>query len=198
MSELNKYFITPHELRAQSYKLAYEVVKSGFRPDFLVAIWRGGAVVGICVHEWLKKCGFDCDHIAIRTSLYTGIDKTDSHVKVHSLTYLTENLNADSKVLFVDDILESGRSMQAVFKTLREKLGDRTPRDMRIATIFIKSRKNTTGLKTDYFIEDTERWVVFPHELEGLSMEEIAENMGMEVAELLGEQLETIEKREKL
>ena len=38
------------------------------------------------------------------------------------------------------------------------------------------TRKNQTALAPDYFIEETEDWLVFPHELNGLTDEEIARN----------------------
>lgn len=50
--------------------------------------------------------------------------------------------------------------------------------NIKIATVFIKSLKLKTIYKSDYFIEDTLKWVVFPHELEELSLEEIHENYG--------------------
>ena len=50
------------------------VLESGFRPSFIVAIWPGGAPVGIAVQELLDYFGVHCDHIAIRTSSYRDID----------------------------------------------------------------------------------------------------------------------------
>ena len=70
-----KTFITPEQLRLQSHRLAAEVVRDGFEPDFMVAVWRGGAPIGCYVHEFLKYLGKTCDHIAIRTSRYSGVDE---------------------------------------------------------------------------------------------------------------------------
>jgi len=185
MQPIKKLFISPDDLRLMSYQLADQIIADGWRPDWLVGIWRGGAPVGCYVHEYLKCFGINCDHIAIRTSLYEGIDKTTAEVKVHSLSYLVENLTPTSKVLFVDDILESGRSMAAIFTTLQDKLGDRIPIDIRIATIFIKNHKNISNHRATYFIKDTTKWIVFPHELEELSLEEIEQNMGSNIATLI-------------
>ena len=41
---------------------------------------------------------------------------------------------------------------------------------------FIKPTINITFRTTDYFIHETDQWLVFPHELQGLSMDEIKEN----------------------
>ena len=38
-----------------------------------------------------------------------------------------------------------------------------------------KPKKNKTDRKPDFYIHETEKWLVFPNELEGLSIEEIIE-----------------------
>ena len=50
--------------------LAWQVYESGFRPDYIVGVWRGGAPIGIAVQEFLDVLGVKSDHIAIRTSSY--------------------------------------------------------------------------------------------------------------------------------
>ena len=39
-----------------------------------------------------------------------------------------------------------------------------------------KPNKNQSGHKPDYYLHETDQWLVFPHELDGLSLEEILEN----------------------
>ena len=180
-----KLFVTPDSLRTNSYILASKVVKDDFKPDFLVAIWRGGAPIGICVHEFLKYKNINTDHIAIRTSRYTGIDETSTNIGVHNLGYLTERLKPDSKVLLVDDVYDSGRSIEAIFEELKKKCGDQMPIDIRTATIYYKPTRNETGKVPEYYVEESTEWIVFPHELEGLSLEEVAVAKGQEVADLL-------------
>ena len=177
-----KLFISPDTLRIDSYKLAAQVIESGFKPDFMVALWRGGSTIGICIHELLKYCGIPTDHIAIRTSRFTGIDKASEEVAVHNLGYLIERLNKDSKVLLVDDVFDSGLSILAVIEKLKEKLGDNVSTDIRVATIFYKPHNNKTNIVPNYFVHDTKEWIVFPHELESLTIEEIRQVMGDEVA----------------
>jgi hypoxanthine phosphoribosyltransferase len=52
--EVAKCYITPDQLRRDSYALGAQVVRSGFKPQFMVALWRGGAPIGCFVHELLK------------------------------------------------------------------------------------------------------------------------------------------------
>ncbi len=180
-----KLFVTPDSLRKDSYALASKVVIDGFQPTHMIAIWRGGATIGICMHEFFKYLNIPTDHIAIRTSRYTGIDETASTVHVHNLGYLLERLNKDSKVLLVDDVYDSGLSIEAVFEALKEKLGDNTPQDIRVATVYYKPKRNKTTRVPDYFVHESDEWIVFPHELEGLSLDEISQVMGPEIADLV-------------
>ena len=48
--------------------------------------------------------------------------------------------------------------------------------EIKVATPYFKPNKNKTNRKPDFYIHETEKWLVFPHELEGLSIEEIVQN----------------------
>src|ERR1700704_4911309 len=72
---IEKVFISADSLLCDSMDLAMRIVRSGFKPTFLVAIWRGGAPIGIAVQEVLEYHGVIVDHIPIRTSSYVGIDQ---------------------------------------------------------------------------------------------------------------------------
>lgn len=187
-----KHFVSPDSLREDSYALAAKVIESGFKPDFLIAIWRGGATIGICMHEFFKYLNIPVDHIAIRTSKYTGIDVASSTVQVHNLGYLTERLKKDSKVLLIDDVYDTGLSIEAVYEALRERLGDETPTDIRVSTVYYKPKRNKTKKVPDYFVHESDEWIVFPHELEGLSIEEIKQVMGEKIASLVATAVKNI------
>lgn len=173
MSNIPKIWLTADELLADSYRLARAVLESGFRPTHLVGIWRGGAPIGIAVQEFFDWHGLDCDHIAIRTASYTGIDQQAKTVKVHALGWLVDRLNADDRLLVIDDVFDSGRSVEAVLAELRARCRANTPADIRIATVWYKPGRNQTALKPDYFIHESEDWLVFPHEIVGLTPEEV-------------------------
>lgn len=179
--------ISPNALRRDSHKLGAQVVVSGFKPDFMVALWRGGAPIGCYVHEFLKYFNINTDHIAIRTSRYSGIDKTASQIEVHNLGYLVERLKSTSKVLLVDDVYDSGLSIQAVFDALKSKLGNNYPVDIRVATIHFKPTRNKTTRVPEYYVHKTDSWLVYPHELEGLTDAEIYQFFGEEIGDLIKE-----------
>lgn len=185
-TRMQKHFTTPDQLRLDSIKLGEKIIKDGFKPDYLVALFRGGKTPGVYVHELLKYVYQDnVDHIAIRTSRYINPTTTLAAVQVHNLGYLVERLKADSKVIIIDDIYDSGLSIKAVIDTLSERLGDNMPKDVRVATIDYKPQNNKTNRVPDYYVNTTSAWMVYSHELEGLSIEEIRENMSPEIAEIV-------------
>jgi len=76
-----KQFIKAQELLEDSFRLGRKVLESGFKPDFIVGIWRGGTPVGIAVQELLEHNGVASDHIAIRTSSYEGIEHRGKRIR---------------------------------------------------------------------------------------------------------------------
>lgn len=170
---MEKFYINANDLLCDSFRLAHQVYSSGFRPDYIVGIWRGGAPIGIAVQEYYEFKQCPTDHIAVRTSAYAGIDNIKNEIKVHGLHYLTENANAEDSILIVDDVFDSGRSVQALLSRIQELMRKNTPSDIRIATPWYKPANNKTQIVPDYFVHQSNQWLVFPHELEGLSEEEI-------------------------
>ena len=116
-----KIFISANDLLADSLRLGMQVIDSGFRPTHLVGIWRGGAPVGIAVQELLDYHGHHCDHIAIRTSAYSGIDEQKKEVRVFALSYPVSVLNPDDKLLVIDDVFDTGRSVEAFLDALKSR-----------------------------------------------------------------------------
>ena len=173
MSGVKKIWLTADGLLGDSYRLARQVLESGFRPTHLVGIWRGGAPIGIAVQEFFEVHGAACDHIAIRTASYTGIGQQSREVKVYALGYLVDTLGSGDRLLIIDDVFDSGRSIEAFLKELRARCRANTPGDIRIATVWYKPARNRTALKPDYFIHQGDDWLVFPHEIEGLTPDEI-------------------------
>ena len=181
-NQLKKYrYIDEETLLNDSFRLAVNIYKSGFKPDFIVAIWRGGATVGIYVQECLQALGLQTDHIAIRTS-YQGMENYQATmsnpqtIRVHGLQYLYENLNHEHNLLIVDDVFSSGYNIEAVINRLKTKSKRNMPRDYRIAAPIYKPSHNKTNRIPDYFLHEINDWLVLPYELTGLSKDELAKN----------------------
>ncbi len=172
----DKIYISANDLLSDSLRLGMQVIDSGFAPTHLVGIWRGGAPVGIAVQELLDYHGVHCDHIAVRTSSYHGIDRQDPEVRVFALGYLVDTLGPDDRLLVIDDVFDSGRSIRAFKAELAARCRFNMPRDVRIATVWYKPNRNVTDLAPDFYVHKTDRWLIFPHEIDGLTVEEIRRN----------------------
>jgi len=177
---MEKLFVSADSLLRDSIELARRIVQSGYRPTFLVAMWRGGTPIGIAVQEVLEYHSIHTDHIAIRTSSYTGIGNEPKRVRVHALDYLVSRLSAEDELLLVDDVFDSGRSLEAVIAELKRRCRRNLPERIRIATVYYKPARNRSALVPHYFIRDTDSWLVFPHEIQGLTREEILEHKPVE------------------
>ena len=164
----SKIYISANELLLDSFRLARQILDSGWRPDVLVALWRGGAPVGVAVHEFLAYQGVATSHMALKCASYSGIgNRSDVHFEFAEP--MLNSIRAGQRVLVVDDIFDSGCTVD----TLRHRLAN-TKADVRIATAYWKPSKNATGITPHYYVRTIEAWVVFPHELMGLTPAEIA------------------------
>ncbi|MBT8433354.1 MAG: phosphoribosyltransferase [Gammaproteobacteria bacterium] len=175
---MKKRFIGEQELLEDSYRLAVQIQRSGFRPDFIVGVWRGGSTVGIYVQECLQYLGVETDHIAIRTS-YRGRDdyfrqlEQGNEIRAHGLQYLFENLEADNALLIVDDVYSTGRNIHAVVERLRQKAKLNMAKDVRIAAPYYRANASNSHPAPDYFLEQSSDWLVLPYELTGNSRAEL-------------------------
>ncbi len=170
---MDKKYISAQELLEDSFRVAHQVYKDGFRPQFIIGIWRGGAPIGIAVQEYFDYKQVETDHIAVRTSSYYGINQQSKEIKVHGLHYLIENANADDGLLIVDDVFDSGRSVVALIEQIKTQMRLNTPKDIRVACPWFKPKNAKVDIVPDYYVHASEDWLVFPHELSGLTQQEI-------------------------
>ena len=94
-------------------------------------------------------------------------------VAVHGLNYIIKKICHDDRLLIVDDVFDTGNTIVAVIEELKRRARDNTPEDIRVAVPWYKPTRNETSLEPDYFIRETGEWLVFPHELDALSAEEL-------------------------
>lgn len=169
-----KRYISANELLEDSYQLAMDVFASGFEPTCLVGIWRGGTPVAIAVHELLDYLGIKCRHQAIRTMSYTGINQRGD-LQVFGIEELASTLNRSDRLLLIDDVHDTGLSLECIIDQLQACCAEECPQ-IRVAAPWYKPGNTQSGRKPDYFLHETEDWLVFPHELQGLSLKELREN----------------------
>jgi hypoxanthine phosphoribosyltransferase len=169
---MDKTVLSARDLLEDSFKLGVRVLESGFKPTMIIAIWRGGTPVGMALQEIMAYCGVESDHIAIRTSSYVGVDERGA-VSVHGLNYIVKKICHDDRVLIVDDVFDTGNTVVAVIEELKKRARDNTPEDIRVAVPFFKPTRNETDIVPDYYEHETAEWLVFPHELDALTPEEL-------------------------
>ncbi len=171
-----KVYISAQQLLEDSLELGKKVILSGFRPNYIAGVWRGGTPVGIAVQELLDFYDLETDHIAIRTSSYDGIGKRSDKVRVHGISYLTRQMNSEDSLLIVDDVFDTGLSVKAIIDALAIRSRKNLPHDVRVATAYFKPARNRTDFEPDYYTHSTDDWLVFPHEMDGLERNEMRDH----------------------
>ena len=176
----DKQFLSEQAVLEDSFRLGVEIYNSGFRPTFIVGLWRGGSTVGIYVQECLQTLGVATDHIAIRTS-YQGyqayremVQDPEGRIRVHGTQYLLETLNAEDRLLIVDDVFSTGLNVEAVIRRLQTRLKRNMPAEYRVAALWYKPDQRRVPDPPDYYLHETDDWLVLPYELTGLTREELA------------------------
>jgi hypoxanthine phosphoribosyltransferase len=164
---IQKEFVRADGLARDSFALAKKIYDSGFRPDSLLVLWRGGTPVGIFIHEFLLYKGVQTYHTAVKAESYTGIGER-VEPRIENLDAFLSRLTPESRVLVVDDIFDTGCTLKKVRDTLRARTSN-----IRIATLYYKIGTSRVDFTPDFYMRMTDRWIVFPHELMGLEPSEI-------------------------
>lgn len=157
------------ELFRDSLALGEKVYRSGFRPKHAISIWRGGTPVGLGVDTFFKMRGLHINHTSIATASYSGIDERQKEVTIKGLEHVIEAICREDKLLIIDDVYETGNTIQRIIEVLREEARANAPTEILVATIHRKP-----GLsRHDHHLcclrdIDPEAWVDYPHELADL------------------------------
>lgn len=153
-----------------AWRLAAAVRAGGWRPDALLALWRGGAAPAVAVHEFLAAAGWPMVHYPLKCASYTGIGESSGKVVFDDGAGVLPRFTRGMRVLVVDDVFDTGLTVAATLSRLADQ-----GVEARSACVYWKSANNRTALKPDYYVRDPGgEWLVFPHEIAGLSHSEIA------------------------
>jgi len=172
---MKKRYISSQELLHDSFTLAADIVESGFQPTFIIGVWRGGAPIGITVQEVLEFCGIQCEHTAVRISSYNSQNEQSKTIRIQDLSYLKQHLGAKDRLLIVDDVHDSGLSIDALIQRIKQECGTEAPQEIRFASAYYKPERSKVDFTPDFYVKESNDWLVFPHELSGLSTEELIE-----------------------
>ena len=181
-------------LRNNSIKLAHKIYKDGFIPDVIFVSLRGGAYIGNIISEYFKIVQKKSVlYAAVCSHSYNEIMTNSKSVKIDGWTYPPESLKTGDKILFVDEIFDSGRSINFLCDIIL-KAGI-TREDLKIVVHdfkFFPDNPNNLTIFPDYYcikhiIENKEDdiWIHYmSHELQGLTKEELEQHYYKEDPEL--------------
>ncbi|MCQ2592218.1 MAG: phosphoribosyltransferase [Treponema sp.] len=182
-----KEFLQYETVRNNALKLASKIYKDGFIPDVIYCSLRGGAYMANIISEYFKILS-RVNHF--HPVLYAGVvarsySDIAQHTKVYidGWTYPPENLRPGDKILLVDDIFDSGRTINTLVETLMNSRG--IPRDDIKVVVhdykYFTYYKEQLPIQPDYYCRkfeihspDENRWIHYmSHELVGLTKEEL-------------------------
>ena len=94
---------------------------------------------------------------------------------MHGLNYIIKTIRREDRVLIIDDVFDTGNTIKAVIGEIRNRARGNTPEEIRIAVPWFKPSRNETDLVPDFYLRETAEWLVFPHELDALTPDEMRE-----------------------
>ena len=184
---MKKEFLPYNTVRNNALKMAHRIYTDGFIPNVIYVSLRGGVYLGNVISEYFKFVERRISPVyyaAVVARSYTGVSESEE-IKVEGWTYPTEALRTGDKILLVDDIFDSGRTINHLAKIIMEKGIPR--KDIKIVVHDYKyfyDKEEQYEIQPDYWcrkhelsLKDDIVWIHYSsHELVGLSHEELEEN----------------------
>lgn len=183
---MKKEFLPYDTVRNGALKMAHRIHMDGFIPDVIYVSLRGGAYVANVVSEYFKIARKDVHPVlyaAVVARSYSDIRQHD-RVMVDGWTYSPEHLRHGDKILLVDDIFDSGKTINYLVELLLEKGIPR--KDIKVAVHdykYFTYYEEQLPIQPDYWCRkftinkpEEDLWIHYmSHELIGLSKEELEE-----------------------
>jgi energy-coupling factor transporter ATP-binding protein EcfA2/hypoxanthine phosphoribosyltransferase len=153
-SEKKNYVALKFEdLKKYANELSAKILNKFGRPESIVYIERGGMVIGRLLSDYLSVR----ELYPLKASYYTddGIPMTHVHIGGFERSLL----DREGYILLVDDIADTGKTLEAALRVLREK----TTRRIVTATVAYKPQ---SVIKPDVHVYtvDNDTWIVFDYE----------------------------------
>ena len=192
---MKKEFLPYEKVRNNALKMAHRIYHDGFIPDVIYVSLRGGVYLGNLISEYFKivqRRARPVYYAAVVARSYTGVRESEE-VKVEGWTYSPESLRTGDKVLLVDDIFDSGRTINHLANIILNREIARN--NLKIAVHDYKyfyDKAEQLSIQPDYWcrkhelsVNEEDIWIHYSsHELIGLSHEELEEHYYAEDPEL--------------
>lgn len=186
-----KEFITCDMIRDAALKLVWKMYnEDGFVPDVIYDSLRGGAYMANVMSEFYKLLALKNNkqpvfYAAVVARSYSEVKCHAGHVDIDGWTYSPLKLQKGQKVLIVDDIFDTGMTVNALVKTVMESGIPRE--DIKVAVYDYKvplyKKETPLPIQPDYWCRkhilnspEDERWIHYTcHEFIGLTHDEVDE-----------------------
>ncbi len=200
---MKKEFLPYDTVRNNALKLAHRIHNDGFIPDVIYVSLRGGAYLGNVISEYFKIVQGDNEpagrvrkrpvyYAAVVARSYTSV-RESAEVRVDGWTYSPDHLRTGDRILLIDDIFDSGNTINHLAKIILKKGVPRE--DLKIAVHDYKyfvDKENQLPIQPDYWCRKHEEsvngagsWIHYlSHELIGLKAEEREKEYYRQDAEL--------------
>lgn len=167
----DKLFINSNQFADLSTKLASKICESDTNYDFIIGVSRGGCIPSIIIHEFLSYKGHQCSYGIISAKSYNNDNEREFNTEIDISETLLNKLKHSNKILIVDDVLDSGYTLMDIgnFLCTHNIFSDKFD----FATVYYKPDNNKSTIIPKYYVEISNEWIVFPHELVGLKDDEI-------------------------
>ena len=182
-----KEFLEYKTVRNNALKVAHRIYSDGFIPDVIYSSLRGGAYMANVISEYFKILSakekfHPVLYAGVVARSYSDIAK-HTRVFIDGWTYPPENLRPGDKILLVDDIFDSGRTINCLVETLMDSRG--IPReDIKVVVHdnkYFTYYESQLPVQPDYWCRKFEisgpeenRWIHYmSHELVGLTGAEL-------------------------
>lgn len=150
----SKVKVSWNEFQKMSEALVAQIKKSGFAPDYLVAVSRGGLVPATIISHQLENKNL----LSVKAEYYEFDNFAEKTRGTKPKPVIAQGFSqkiAGKKVLVIDEILDTGATMKAVVAYLKKK----NPAQLKVAVIHSKP---WAKFKPDYEVKSTDKWVVYP------------------------------------
>ncbi len=148
----NPKYVAPSwdEVYGMLVDLASEIRLSGYNPQVIVGVSRGGWPPARVMSDLLENPNL----ANMKVEFYKNIGVTAKRPKI---TQPVTSEVSGKRVLVVDDVADSGHSLRVAFKHLARK----GAREIRVCTLYLKPK---SVFKPNHFARTTSKWVIFPWE----------------------------------
>jgi len=182
-----KEFLPYDVVRNDAIMLTHKIYQEdGFVPDVIYSSLRGGAYMANVISEYYKvalKNHKPVLYAAVVARSYSDVNQQDK-IRIDGWTYSPDFLRAGDKIMLIDDIFDSGRTLNYLVEILLEKGVPRENIKVVVHDYKIYSYKEQQPIQPDYWCRkfvinkpEENTWINYcSHELVGLTKEELEKN----------------------